>query len=189
MFFLFACTTPTDSDPDSGATAPDAATVLLELATEVTTDLFRAIHVSVGEERLDAIPSGGSDSGTLALPEDADPDAWETDGAATLTWAVTAEDDPDVEGWRTLHWTLPIEIQTLVLPSGVVAGAADWSVEWVTYDFSMGTQAWNGTLAVGGADAVPVDFTSQGTWTTLNTLDGHVDGEAVVWENPEPDLP
>ena len=95
MFFLFACTTPADS----GTTAPDAATVLLELATEVTTDLFRAIHVSVGEERLDAIPSGGSDSGTLALPEDADPDAWETDDVVALSngadKALLAQPDGD----------------------------------------------------------------------------------------------
>lgn len=195
MLLLFACTGGDSAAKDSDTAdttdtgLPDAETVLLELATEVTTDLFHAVHVSVGEARLDTIPDGGSDAGTLAFPEDADPEAWATDGAATLAWTVTAHDDPDLEGWRTLAWVMPIEVQTLVLPSAVVSGAADWTVEWVTYDFSMGTQAWSGTLTVGGADPVAVDFTSQGTWSTLNTLDGHVDGEPVSWVNPDPDQP
>lgn len=183
---LLACApSPADTASDPAA---DAATVLVELATEVTTDLFLGVHFAVGEDALWAMADGEALTGSLALPDDADPGHWETDGELDAHYTVTS-DFPDPDGVRAWEWDLAVDLAALALPSAGVAGEAAWTARWEQYDYVMGEHTWTGTLAIDGAEPVGVSFTAHGTWSALNALDGTIDGESVSWENPEPDVP
>ncbi len=186
MFYLFACTPTTDT---AARAAPDAATVLVELATEATTDLLVGVYFGVGEDRLLAMVDGDELSGSLTLPDDADPDHWSTDGALTAAWDVEHRVDADIEGLRYWDWTITLEISALALPSADVSGTATWTIVWESYDYQFGLHAWEGTLSIDDAETVPAEFHGVATWSMLNTLDGSIDGEAVEWQSATPDLP
>lgn len=185
LLTLLACTDAADTG-DTAAAAPDPATVLLELATEVTTHLYEAVYFAVGEDTLLAMEPDDWIEADLTFPDDADPDHWELDAALSAELGVLYAEEGDVRTW---YWENRVEITTMALPSAVVSGSADWMVQWESYDSSIGMHVWSGTLSIDGAEEVPVSFGAWATWTTLNVLNGTVDGEIVQWENPEPDEP
>lgn len=182
VFTLIACA--------GGPADPDPALVLRELAAEATTDLFVEVFFAVGEDRLGAMGDGDTDLGTLALPADADPAHDVSDADLTADYTVTLTlPDPEDPTWRVYDWALTLDIAALALPSADVSGDATWAVRWEQYDFQSGEHTWSGSLAVDGAAPVAVAFSSEGTWSTLNAMEGTIDGAPVSYVNPAPDVP
>lgn len=174
---------------DSVAPAPDPGSVLLDLAQTFDEALYVELYFAAGGEAMDAMEDGETLSGTTSFPEEATKGVWDGDGAIVFAWTVAHRVDPVEEYLRFWDWTIDVDVDRLGLASADVVGAARWTVTHEEYDSANQQHAWSGELSVDGADPVSVDWTGWGTWSTLNGMDGTIDGTPVTYENPEPDLP
>jgi hypothetical protein len=170
------------------APRPSSREILVDLAEAHADELFRGIESGVEADigSLWDLESGSTHDGTLALPEDAGK-VWDADATLDVVWEVSYVLD-DEEGIRTWNWAIALDLGRLALSSCEVSGALGGMVEDVARDLHYANHAWQGDVAIDGDDAVPVEWTAY--WSgNLHRVDGSVDGEAVHWENDEPDLP
>lgn len=184
LLLLAAC-----SGSPEGAEPVSDATVLVELATVLSTDLYRGLHFAVGDDDLWAMANGETLGGTSTLPGDADPDEWDVDANGTAEWSVTHTVDADGEGIHRWDWSIALSLERLGLPSADVAVDGAWGVDFEVYDYQLALDTFEGTVAVEDGAPVAVRFDTVGTWDTLNAVEGTIDGAAVTWENEDPDVP
>ena len=178
LFLLAACS----------GDAPDPATVLVELARFASTDLHGDLQATVGESLLGDMAPGESMSGELSVPADLAPGLAPVDGTLNLQWSVAYRTDgtPEIRYW---DWVVDVDIGQLALPSADVSGSAEWIFTLEVYDYSFGHHDWSGLLSIDGEPEVPVTWSGLATWSTLNSVEGTIDGLAVSWENDNPDVP
>jgi hypothetical protein len=166
---------------------PSSRDVLVDLAEVHADALFVGIQSGVEADigSLWDLDSGSTHDGTLALPEDAGK-VWEADASLDAVWEVSYVLDD--AGIRTWDWAIQLDLDRLALPSCDVVGTVIGTVEDVAWDLHYANHEWQGELAIDGDGAVPVEWTAY--WSgNLQHVDGTVDGEAVRWENDDPDLP
>ena len=169
------------------ATGPSSREVVVDLAEMHADSLFRGIQSAVEADigSLWDLESGSAHAGTLALPEDAGK-VWDADASLDAVWELSYV--LDEEGIRTWDWAIQLDLGRLALPSCEGSGTTTGTVEDVAWDLHYANHAWQGEVAIDGDDAVAVEWTAY--WSgNLHRVDGTIDGEAVHWENDEPDLP
>ena len=178
VLLLSACV---ELPPDTGPVTPepvDPEVLLVGLANAHADELFLGIQSGVEAQ-----------SGSLydMDPGDVREGALEVAGSMDVggEWAVTYREDDELRIW---DWAFDITSERLTLDSADVAGTAAWTVEDVVWDLHYANHTWSGALSIDGEPPVPVAWAAYFSGN-LHAVEGTVDGEAVTWENEDPDLP